>query len=146
MNSEIRYRQANADDIPAMSAIRLMVRENVLRNPAAITPQMYLDYLSKLGRGWVGELDGRIVGFSYADRQDNSIWALFIHPDFEGRGIGTALLHLATGWLFAEGARRIALGTTPDTRADRFYKALGWVRGEMRNAGEVEFTLRCPSM
>jgi hypothetical protein len=31
-----------------------------------------LDYLDKLGRGWVGELDGRIVGFSYADRQDNS--------------------------------------------------------------------------
>lgn len=26
----IRFRQANADDIPAMSAIRLAVRENVL--------------------------------------------------------------------------------------------------------------------
>lgn len=144
MTSEIRYRRANSGDIPAMSEIRLMVRENVLRNPAAITPQMYRDYLDKLGRGWVAELNGRIVGFSYADRQDDSIWALFIHPEFEGRGAAKVLLSCATDWLFAEGANRVVLGTTAHTRADRFYAAQGWQRGEMRNEVEVEFTLPRP--
>lgn len=127
-----------------MSGIRLAVRENILRNPAAVTPQMYSDYLDKLGRGWVAELDGRIIGFTYADRQDNSIWALFVHPNFEGRGVGKALLDFAIDWLFAEGASRVVLGTTANTRADGFYSALGWVRGEMRNDVEVQFTLTRP--
>lgn len=143
MNS-IHYRRAKAGDIPAMSEIRLLVRENVLRDPAAITRQMYHDYLEALGRGWVAELDGRIVGFSYADRQDNSIWALFIHPDFEGMGMARVLLKRATDWLFAEGAGRVVLGTKAHTRADRFYAAQGWLRGEIRNQVEVEFILPRP--
>ena len=49
-------------DIPAMSAIRLAVGENKLRDPARITPQMYADYLALLGRGWVCERDGDIGG------------------------------------------------------------------------------------
>lgn len=139
--NDIRYRQASIDDIPAMSEIRLLVRENVLRNPASVTHQMYVDYLHQSGRGWVGELEGRVIGFSYADQQDHSIWALFIHPDFEGRGAGKALLNLATEWLFAQGASRVILGTTANTRADRFYRALGWERGAMRNDVEVEYAL-----
>lgn len=144
--SQALYRQANVGDIPAMSAIRLKVRENVLRTPSAITPQMYEDYLDKLGRGWVGEVEGRVVGFSYADRQDNSIWALFVDPEFEGRGLGKALLNLATDWLFAQGASRVVLGTTANTRADRFYCAMGWSRGEMRTNTEVEFTFARESL
>lgn len=140
--NSIRYREANISDIPAMSEIRTLVRENVLRNPASVTHQMYVDYLDELGRGWVGELEGRVVAFSYADRQNNSIWALFVHPDFEGRGAGKALLNCATDWLFAQGASRVVLGTTINTRADRFYSAMGWVRGELRNDTEVEYVLR----
>lgn len=142
--NQIQYRQANAGDIPAMSEIRLVVRENVLRDPAAITPRMYRDYLNTLGRGWVAELNGRIVGFSFADRQNDSIWALFVHPDFEGRGMAKVLLKRATDWLFAEGASRVVLGTSANTRADRFYAAQGWLRGEMRNEVEVEFVLAHP--
>ncbi|MBV1775953.1 GNAT family N-acetyltransferase [Burkholderiaceae bacterium DAT-1] len=127
-----------------MSVIRLLVKENVLRDPGKVTRGMYADYLDKLGRGWVCESDGVIIGFSYAAKADASIWALFVHPDHEGKGAGKALLKLATDWLFAEGATKVTLGTTANTRADSFYLAQGWQRGEMLNAVEVGFTLARP--
>jgi hypothetical protein len=51
------------------------------------------------------------------------------------------LLALATDWLFANGAERVALGTAPNTRADRFYLAQGWSRGELLANGEVSYRL-----
>lgn len=128
MTEIVTYRQANADDIPAMSTIRLAVRENVLSNPARITRQMYLDYLDALGRGWVAEIGGEIVGFSYADKTDSSIWALFISPEHEGKGLAKQLLNLATRWLFDQGNSCIRLSTGAGTRADQFYALQGWAR------------------
>ena len=111
------FRLATRLDIPAMSRIRLDVRENVLSNPGRITQQMYEDYLELLGRGWVAEVDGRIVGFSYANKTDASIWALFMAPDHEGRGIARHLLTLAVDWLFEQGNEKVRLSTGMDTRA-----------------------------
>ena len=122
------FRQATRLDIPAMSRIRLEVRENVLSNPGRITQQMYEDYLELLGRGWVAEVDGRIVGFSYANKTDSSIWALFMAPEYEGRGIARQLLTMAVDWLFEQGNEQVRLSTGMDTRADRFYAAQGWTR------------------
>ncbi len=137
--SELRLRRACSADIPAMSAIRLSVRENPLSDPSRVTLQMYEDYLDQDGRGWVAEVDGEIAAFSYADRQGGSIWALFVSPQYEGRGLGKALLGLAVAWLFEIGHRQIRLGTTPGTRADRFYEAQGWTRvpGQGREVGYV---------
>lgn len=111
-----------------MSAIRLAVVENVLRDPARVTLQMYEDYLDQLGRGWVAEADGQVVGFCYAARGDASIWALFVSPACEGRGYGKRLLGLAVAWLNGLGHARVRLSTAPGTRADRFYAAQGWAR------------------
>ncbi|PRC94872.1 GNAT family N-acetyltransferase [Solimicrobium silvestre] len=140
----LTFRRATPDDISSMSHIRLAVKENILSNPRIITPQMYLDYLDKLGRGWVCENAGHIVGFSYAAHEDSSIWALFVLPEQEGLGIGKQLLNLATDYLFGLGNDQIKLGTTPNTRADRFYAASGWERGEMKNAKEVAYVLHKP--
>ena len=125
-----------------MSRIRLAVRENALSNPARITMQMYRDHLDALGRGWVAELDGEVIGFSYADCSDGSIWALFVDPAREGLGAGKALLRLAVDWLFEIGFDEIRLGTAADTRADRFYAAQGWTREGLRDAIEVGYRLR----
>ena len=137
----LTFRRAIEADIPAMSRIRLAVTENRLSNPARITPAMYSDYLDKLGRGWVAELDGDIIGFSYADRTDSSIWALFVDPVHEGRGAGKQLLRLAADWLFEIGHDEVRLGTSAHTRADRFYAAQGWTRGEMKDEVEVWYSL-----
>lgn len=125
------FRQARADDIPAMSAIRLAVRENALRDPNRITQKMYEDYLELLGRGWVAEIDGEVAGFAYADKTDSSIWALFIAPEHEGKGLAKELLHRATEWLFGQGAECVRLSTGKGTRADRFYGMQGWTREQV---------------
>ena len=140
----LNLRRATVADIPAMSRIRLAVRENALSNPARITEQMYRDYLDALGRGWVAELDGAIIGFSYADRTDASIWALFVEPEREGLGAGKQLLRLAVDWLFEIGNAEVRLGTQANTRADRFYAAQGWTREDMKDDVEVWYRLRRP--
>lgn len=127
--------------MPVMMQIRLAVKENMLSNPARITVQMCVDYLDKLGRGWVCELDGRIIGFSYAAKEDSSIWALFVQPEFEGRGAGKGLLELATDYLFRLGNDSVRLGTQAHTRADAFYLAQGWQRGDMLDEIEVAYCL-----
>jgi GNAT superfamily N-acetyltransferase len=141
MAAKLHFRTANTSDIPAMSAIRLAVRENALSDPSRITPQMYEDYLHRLGRGWVCELDGKIVGFSYAEKANASIWALFVLPEHEGLGVGKGLLRLAVDWLFSLGHNEVTLGTAANTRADRFYAAQGWTRLGMKNAVEVSYKL-----
>ncbi len=135
------FRQANADDIPAMSRIRLAVNENRLRDPSRITRQMYEDFLERDGRGWVAQIEGATVAFSYANCTDGSIWALFVEPGHEGRGMAKTLLTLATGWLFSLGFDELKLSTGAGTRADGFYARLGWERIEGDGA-EVEYVLK----
>lgn len=139
------FRRATFDDIPAMSEIRMAVSENILSDPSRVTRQMYEDYLDAKGRGWVAEVDGVIAGFCYADKHDASIWALFVSPGFEGRGIAQNLLPLAVEWLFGLGFDSVKLSTGAGTRADRFYSAQGW-RRVPRNEREVEYVLAKPAL
>ena len=138
----LTFRRGVEADVPTLLRIRHSVRENRLSNPALVTPAMCVDYLDKLGRAWVAELDGEIIGFSYAARADGSIWALFVDPAREGLGAGKQLLRLASDWLFELGFEELKLGTEANTRADRFYAAQGWTRGEMKDAVEVWYRLR----
>jgi GNAT superfamily N-acetyltransferase len=139
------FRVATDDDIPAMSAIRLAVMENRLRDPSRITDAMYRDYLGRAGRGWVCERGGAIVGFSFAATGDASIWALFVSPAHEGLGVGTRLLALAVEFLFSLGHAQVVLSTGAGTRADRFYAGRGWTRcgGE---GGDVKYALSRPAI
>jgi GNAT superfamily N-acetyltransferase len=137
------FREAVFDDIPHMSRIRLAVTENALRDPARITPQMYADFLEEDGRGWVALVDGKIAAFSYANRIDGSIWALFVEPRFQGQGLGKQLLSLATDWLFSLGFTRVTLSTGTHTRAAQFYTRRGW-RLASSSAGDSDFVLDGP--
>lgn len=139
------FREATIEDISALSEVRLSVQENVLSNPNRITREMYETYLCEAGKGWLCEVDGEVVGFSVASSKDASIWALFVKPTHEGRGIGRRLLHLATKWLFEMGVTSIVLSTGVGTRADRWYERQGWKRGETKLDGEVWYRLDKPS-
>jgi GNAT superfamily N-acetyltransferase len=137
------FREAAYNDIPHMTRIHLAVTENVLRDPSRITPQMYADFLEKDGRGWVALVDGEIVAFSYANKIDGSIWALFVDPRFEGQGLGKELLARASGWLFSLGFRRVTLSTGARTRAAQFYTQLGWRPAPSSN-DDIIFVLTAP--
>lgn len=126
-----------------MSRIRLSVTENILSDPRRVTDQMYEDYLALLGRGWVAEIDGAVVAFCYADKNDGSIWALFVDPANEGQGLAKTLLGQAASWIFELGHASARLDTTANTRADRFYRMQGWERRPVSET-QVEYVLHGP--
>lgn len=137
--SEIR--PATLADLPRLQEIRAAVRENVLNSPGRVTLADYEDHITGRGRTWVAEDDGRIVGFCSADAVTASIWALFVDPAYERRGHGRRLLAPAVAWLRSGGAEKIVLGTAPNTRAERFYRAGGWTTNGAVSHGELAFTL-----
>jgi GNAT superfamily N-acetyltransferase len=134
-------RQAHLDDIPRLSEIRLAVRENPLNNPALVTHAAYVDHLTRRGKGWAAEENGRIVGFGIADLQGRSIWALFVHPDHDQRGIGRALHDTMLRWYFSQTTEPVWLSTAPGTRAEGFYRRAGWRETGRTKSGEVRFEL-----
>ena len=139
--SSMNFREAGIEDIPALFDVRQSVKENILSDVRKVTPEMCVAYLTETGKGWLCEIEGEVVGFSVASLEDASIWALFVKPSYDGRGIGKKLLRLATDWLFAMSATSIMLSTDAHTRADRFYEKQGWRRGEMKPDGEVCYQL-----
>ena len=137
------FRRATAADIPDMSRIRLAVNENRLRDPGRITRQMYEDFLERDGCGWIAQVAGVTVAFSYANRLDGSIWALFVDPAHEGQGCAKRLLELATAWLFDLGFAQVTLSTGSGTRAEAFYARQGWHR-QASSGEDITYALNRP--
>lgn len=140
----ITIRQAQMGDVQAIQKLRMSVRENVLIDPSRVTEETTARALTEEGRGWVAMEEGRLLGFSIALRSPPRIWALFVDPEQEGRGLGQRLLQEAVDWLWAEGAGVIRLSTDPDTRAERFYDQQGWRAVGANDQGEAVFELRRP--
>lgn len=124
-----------------MHKVRMSVKENVLITQSLVTNEMYRSYLTERGKGWVCEFDNIIVGFTIIDKVKSNLWALFVHPGFEKKGIGRQLHDTMIGWAFTNGMYNISLSTDPGTRAEKFYEAAGWSRGRMLENGEVEFVM-----
>jgi GNAT superfamily N-acetyltransferase len=82
------FRLAEIRDIAQMHVVRMAVKENILPNPQLISERDYEEYLRIRGRGWLCEADKMILGFGIIDCVDKDIWALFVLPGFEGKGIG----------------------------------------------------------
>jgi GNAT superfamily N-acetyltransferase len=101
------------------------VRENRLSDPSRVTIDHVRWFIGNPGI-FVWEDEGGVVGFSAADPRDGNIWALFMDPAYEGRGIGRALFERACNVLREAGCSRMWLTTDPGTRAEAFYRAAGW--------------------
>jgi hypothetical protein len=100
LHRKMILRDAAIQDIPQIQTVRNAVKENMLSNPALVTDEDCKNFITIRGKGWVYEADGKIVGFAIADLQDNNIWALFLLPEYEGRGIGSQLHHAMLQWYF----------------------------------------------
>lgn len=126
-----------------MHRVRLAVRENTLSSPDRISEADYVAALAQLGRTWVIATDGEIVAFATGYKSGN-IWALFVHPDHEGVGHGKALHSVMIQWLWSLGLTRLWLTTSPGTRAEGFYRSLGWQPCGVVVCGELRFELGRP--
>jgi len=125
-----------------MHAIRLSVRENVLTNPSSVTHEHYQRLLTGSGRGFVCEEEGGLVGFAIADLEASNVFALFVSPAHERRGIGRSLLDELVLALKGERLVRVWLTTDPGTRAEGFYLTAGWTATGFTDSGESRFELR----
>lgn len=137
----MHLREAHSADIPQLMDVRFSVKENVLTNRALVTEADNEDYLTRRGKGWVAEVDGRIVGFTIVSVLDHNVWALFVHPDFERQGVGKTLHDAMLAWYFAQTAEPLWLGTAPNTRAEGFYRRAGWRDAGLRPNGEIRFEM-----
>ncbi len=135
----MRIRKAVLADIPDLMRLRAAVRENRHTEPHKVSPEDVADFLQS-GEIWIWEERRRILGFSAGDTEIGWVWALFVDPEHEGRGLGRALLSLACRSLVRAGFSSATLTTDPGTRAAQFYQRAGWTDSGRTEDGEIIFT------
>ena len=135
------FRVATSADIAGIQIVRNAVKENTLPDPSYVSDADCEEFMNKRGRGWVCEIESVIVGFAIADLKENNIWALFIHPQHEGKGIGKQLHKMMLDWYFDQQKNSVWLGTAPKTRAEQFYRKAGWIETGVRPNGEIRFEM-----
>jgi len=135
------FREAISDDIPQMQTVRNSVKENMLSDPALVPDKDYDEYMNVRGNGWVCEISGKVVGFAIVDLKENNVWALFVLPGYEGRGIGKQLHDMMLDWYFEETKKTIWLGTAFYTRAEKFYRMQGWKEAGTHGSKEIKFEM-----
>ncbi|KIA79384.1 hypothetical protein QR66_16275 [Chromobacterium piscinae] len=145
-------RVANSEDVDDLFVIRTSVKENHLSiaemAEVGITHETVPSMLKDPGRGWVAECDGRAVAFSMADAEEATVFAMFVLPEYEGRGIGRLLMREAEAWLFHDkGCEEIWLSTDsdPQVRSNGFYRHLGWLAAGALDEGQTKFVKRATS-
>jgi GNAT superfamily N-acetyltransferase len=136
------YWRATHADVPRIMEIRHAVRENRLFDPNSVRAADCIAFIDK-AEMWVwADPAGEVQGFSAGDPRDGSIWALFVDPAHEGRGIGRALLALACSTVQSADFGMVKLTTEPGTRAERFYRMNGWIETGHSAKGEIVFRRR----
>ena len=144
----VRLRRATVDDAPNIARVHVRTWQSAYRG---LMPQALLDSLTferRTGwwkgqlellkddhRPWIAVDDERVVGFVHAgpSRDDpegskvGEIYAIYVDPDCQGKGIGRDLLRHATRDLRTHGFRKAILWVLLDNQPTRrFYEAAGW--------------------
>ena len=135
------FREAKTEDIPQIQIVRNAVTENRLSDPAFVPDKDVEEYIHNRGKGWVCEIDNTIVGFAIVSVVDHNVWALFIQPGHDKKGIGKKLHDEMMKWYFSQTNTTIWLGTAPHTRAEKFYRRAGWKETGIHGKGEIKFEM-----
>ena len=103
-----------------------------------ITESVVTDMIEKSCCAWVAEDDGKVTGFSMILPDEACLFAAFVLPKYEGRGLGRILVGLAEQEIFKH--HEVAwLETDKNSRAAGFYRRLGWI--EKGNVSESDIRL-----
>jgi GNAT superfamily N-acetyltransferase len=131
--SAIHFRRAIALDIEECVAIRGKTRENAVSESRLAefgvtaeswSAQVAADELL----GFVSLSADSIVGYCFGDVKTGEIVVLALLPEYEGQGLGRALLGETMQSLRRLGHTRLFLGcnSLPHIRSFGFYRHLGW--------------------
>ena len=131
-------RQTVAADIPGIWTVRYAVQENTLA-PGRLSDEDARREIEDTGRGWVIEVDGQIEAFAIGNGQSGNVWALFVRPQAQGRGYGTALHAKMIAWFRTQRLDRLWLSTGTDTKARQFYEKHGWTCVGAYGTDEVRY-------
>lgn len=124
-------RPATEADIDTLFDIRTSVTQNHLSMEQlaelGITAAALAEAVRSGPCAWIAELDGVAAGFAMVDAEAGEVFALFVRPPFEGRGLGRLLMDEAERTLFRH-HDRIWLVTDghEHIRANGFYLRQGW--------------------
>lgn len=140
-----QIRPARPDDRDAIFRIRTSVTENVLTMAdladRGITPDSIADMIAHEPCAWLATADGVPLGFAMIDPTEACLFAAFVLPEQEGRGIGRALVATCENALFARHAV-IWLETAAHSRAAGFYRHLGWGNETPLGGGDLRLEKR----
>lgn len=136
-------RPASRRDIPGMARVRASVRENRLAS-REIGEAEYRAAIEDTGQGWVITAGDDVVAFAVCNLQDGNVWALFVDPAHEGRGLGRRLLATLVACAWEQGLPGLWLTTEPGTRAEAFYLEAGWQVEGQEPSGELRMGLQAP--
>lgn len=139
-----QLRLATPEDVDALFAIRTAVRENALSREQladlGITPESIATMLATAPCAWVVEVEKEVVGFSLVDLSAAEVFALFVRPEWQGRGFGSRLLAAAETVLFRHhGLIWLVTDGAPAVRANAFYQAHGWRQVAQLEGADVRY-------
>jgi len=141
----IQIRAAEAADVPGIFRVRTSVNENVLSMgqlaDMGITVEAITAMIATGPCAWVAVDDGEVIGFAMIDAVEGSLFAAFVLPSHEGRGIGRQLVEIAERHLLDRHAV-CWLETGATTRAAGFYRRLGWTNEQDVGGGDIRLEKR----
>ena len=136
----MRIRRAVLEDMPEVGTLHhLIMRISLPFLPDLHTPDevraYFQDHVFPDNEVWVAEQDGVLIG--YAARGDGWLNHLYVHPDYQGRGVGDVLLAKAM-----DGVDELQLWAfQQNTRARLFYEKRGFMLVELTDgSGNMEKT------
>ncbi len=140
-------RQASPGDIELLFDIRTSVKQNHLSreqlHAMGITAATLADAIDSSPCAWIAEWCREPAGFVMVDHEEGEVFALFVRPQHEGKGLGRLLLQRAEQELFQR-HERIHLTTDGNEviRANGFYRRLGWTCVEAVDDRDVRYEKR----
>ena len=158
---EITYRQVRKEDGLEWYTLLAKVWRVAYKD---IIPEVYFDRRDRSVEGraaeftedkfsgerktaYVAECGGRIVGLMFGTLDSEyeyfrgdyaDLVALYVYPEYQGMGIGTALKNIFTEWAREKGADKYVIGVLKDNaKARRVYESWGGTLSEHERDFEI---------
>ena len=151
LRPNLDIREMSVTDLAASFVLRAATRENAMareeiaRDYGITEESLAKDMAAGKVRGWcAANADGQLFAYSMGDRTSGEVLVVAVHRDWEGQGLGTAVLQQVVDWLVADGRDEIWLyaNADPQLRAHGFYRSLGWRPNGTRNEDEEVLVLK----